>query len=178
MIITFLVYSYVIDINNQSMFIWYFIFFTIGSFYIQGIGQTIGIIFSNNQRMSVFVSISILILSVVFSNCLVKMKELQYTIQLMSMLNPIKLVFECLMILMYGFDRCTDREFSFPLYLFDIEDNDYVINLRILIVLFVISRLLPLIALDVKVNSFNNSNKYNSERSEKLNNFIKQKFLF
>ena len=160
MLFILLVYSYIIDINDTSMFIWYFTLFCIGSFILQAIGQTIAIIFHSNKRIVVFFSICIILLSVFLGNFIVKTKELHYTIQYLCSYNPIKLIFECLLLLIYGFDRCNDREFSFPLSLFNIDSNDYYLNFRILILLLIICRSIPILAIYFRVNSNKKINKF------------------
>ena len=178
MIIILLIYSYILDIYTPSMFVSYLIFLTIGSFNVQAMGQTIGIINSNSQRMAVFVSIGFFLTLFVFSNYVIKAKELHYILQTICKINPVKLVMECIMIAMYGFDRCADREFSLPLYIFDIDDNDYYENFRILIVQFVIFRFVPMLALLLKVNSVNSSKELEQKRSQAIEKFLKQKSTF
>ncbi|CAG2179252.1 unnamed protein product [Oppiella nova] len=154
-------FSYIGDIydSKHSMFTTYFIFLTIGALEIQSLGHFIGILFDGQQRLAVFTSIGVFIVTFLFSNFLIPINELHYSLQMLSMLSPLKLVLECIMLAFYGFDRCSDREFSFVLHLFDVTDNDFYINTQLLVIQFVVVRSASLIALLLKVSPFVNSKK-------------------
>ena len=110
--------------------------------------------------MAVLVSISVFIVVLFTNNLIVKTKELHYSLQTLCMVNPMKLVLDSLLLVMYGFGRCAERDISIPLYLFDINDQDFYTNIHILIIQFVILRLVPMLTLLLKVNhSVINTNK-------------------
>ena len=129
-----------------------YLFIILGSVMTQSIGHFIGIVLSSNIRLAVFTSIGFSIFAVLFSNFMIPTKDLHYSLQMVSLLSPVKLVMECLFILYYGFDKCSDREFSFVLFLFDVKDEDFYINTYIIVVELVITRAASMIALLYKVN--------------------------
>lgn len=154
MVITLMIYCYAVDKYEPSMYIWYFLFLTTGCFNAQTVGQMMAIMFADSQRMGVFSSVALFLFSMMFSNFAVKTKELHYALQIVCQSNPLKLVLECILIAMYGFERCTDRQFSLPLYMFDIDDNDFYSNARILFLQFFVLRAISLTALLFKVNHY------------------------
>ena len=175
MVITLLIYCYVVDIYEPSLYIWYFIFLTIGCFNVQTVGQTLAIIYSDSQRTAVFGSVAIFLFSMMFSNFIIKTKELHYFLQIICKFTPIKLVLECILVAMYGFDRCTKREFSYPLWLFDIEDSDFYTNGRILIAQFFVLRAISLLVLLLKVNPMFDSKKKQQKRVEVVKKLLAKK---
>lgn len=136
-------------------------------------GETIGIVFAGNQRTAVCVAIVCVVLMTVFNNLIVKQKHIHYTIRQLVALNPLKAVLESILITIYGFGRCSDREISLPLLMLDIDDSDYYYNLRLLVVQIVLSRAVTVFALLVKVHPFVNKNQ---KTSQFLKEYFKQKF--
>jgi hypothetical protein len=132
----------------------YLYFLTIGVLCVQSLGHLIGIILCDNAKIAAFVSVNVFVLLLLFANFMIPIKELHYTLQWLSNLSTHKLIFESMIILLYGFDRCADRQFSGILYVFGVDDNDFFINAWILIFQFIFLRSLALIALIVKTNSF------------------------
>jgi hypothetical protein len=127
---------------------------TIGILCVQSLGHLIGIILCDNAKIAVFVSVNVFVFLLQFANFIIPIKKLHYTLQWLSSLSTHKLIFESMIILLYGFDRCADRQFSGILYVFGVDDNDFFINAWILIFQFIFLRSLALIALIVKTNSF------------------------
>ncbi len=154
-LITIWCYIYICDIyNGNTIFLGYLYFLTIGVLCVQSLGHLIGIILCDNAKIAAFVSVNVFVLLLLFANFMIPIKELHYTLQWLSNLSTHKLIFESMIILLYGFDRCADRQFSGILYVFDVDDNDFFINAWILIFQFIFLRSLALIALIVKTNSF------------------------
>jgi hypothetical protein len=138
---------------------------------IQSLGHLIGIIFCNNGKIAAFVSVDLFVLFLLFANYMIPLKELHYALQWLSNISAHKLIFESIIILFYGFDRCANREFSGVLYVLDIDDNTFYSNARILIIQFILIRSLALIALIIKTNSFSNRKRVKNVHkfAEKLN---------
>ena len=134
-----------------------YLLLTIGTLETQSIGHFIGIVFSSNQRLAIFTSVGCFIFCFLLSNFMIPTKDLHYSLQIISLLSPIKLVLEGILILYYGFDKCSDREFSFVLYFFDIDDHDFYMNANLLVIQFVLFRVATMIALLYKVNPLVNS---------------------
>ena len=139
------------------MYVSYVLFLTIGALECQSIGHLIGIVFSSNQRMAIFTSVAFTIFAFLFSNFLIPVQDMHYSLQILSNLSPNKLVMENIFILYYGFDLCSDREFSYVLYFFAIDDNDFYKNTYLLVIQFFMFRILTLVALLCKVDLLTNS---------------------
>ncbi len=109
--------------------------------------------------MSVLFSVGIYVLFLIFCNFLIPVKEFHYSLQWFSNLSTAKLSFTGLIILFYGFDRCSGNEFSSIMYLFDLEDNHFYNNVRLLIIQFILLRSFALIILLIKSNPFSGRKK-------------------
>ena len=169
LLLNLVAFSYIVDMYDRSMFVSYCIYLSMGVLEMQSMGHFIGIVFSSNQRLAVFISIGVLLFCILFGNFMIQTQTLHYSLQMVSYLSTFKLVLESILILYYGFDRCSDREFSFVLYFFNINDNDLYINTYLLVLQFIILRGLSLAALLYKVNPLSNS-KDRQKRLEELTN--------
>ena len=154
-------FSYIVDIyeSEKSMFYQYLVLFTMGALEVQSISHVFGILTYESIRVGVFTIIGFGIFLTMFSNVLIPIKELHYSLQLFSNLASIKLLIESLMVLFYGLDRCSDREFSYILSILDIEDMDLYINVSLLIAQFFIFRAIALLILIMKLNPMVNNKK-------------------
>ena len=141
------------------MFFSYFFFLTIGALECQSIGHFIGIVFSSNQRVAIFTSVTFVIFAFLFCNILIPVEDMHYSLQILSNLSPDKLVMENIFILYYGFDLCSDREFSYVLYFLAIDEKDFYKNTYLLVIQFFLFRTLTLLALLCKVNPLTTSKK-------------------
>jgi hypothetical protein len=153
-------FIYVVDIyEGNTIFFGYLFFITAGILCVQSLGHVIGIIFSQSTKMSVLFSVGIYVLFLIFCNFLIPVKEFHYSLQWFSNLSTAKLSFTGLIILFYGFDRCSGNEFSSIMYLFDLEDNHFYNNVRLLIIQFILLRSFALIILLIKSNPFSGRKK-------------------
>jgi ABC-type multidrug transport system permease subunit len=163
--ITIFCYVYIIDIyEGNQIFLSYLFFLSLGILSIQSVGHIIGILFSESENIALLFSAIYGVFIYFLSNFLIPIKELHYTIQWLSNISTIKLIFESTIILFYGFDRCSDREFSSVMYLLDLNDGIFYLNIRILIYQFLIFRSLAIIVLLIKANPMKNK-----KRARKLN---------
>jgi K+-transporting ATPase A subunit len=78
------------------------------------------------------------------------------------------MTFESIIILFYGFDRCTENNISSIMYFFGFENNSYYRNMIILLIQLLFLRFLALIVLIIKANPFRNLNCKKSEKSHEL----------
>lgn len=174
---TLICFAYVVDIysEEQSMFYIYAIYMTVGALIAQGMGHLIGIIFTSNQRLAVFTSIGVQNVALFFSGFIIPIKEMHYSIQMLSNLSPFRLIIEIIVVTQYGFERCQKREFSLLLYMFEIENEDFYRNTQLLVFLFFLFRGLTLITLLIKVNSFIKSGKSRVSSPSGLKMTVEQK---
>ncbi|XP_054156524.1 uncharacterized protein LOC128954929 [Oppia nitens] len=121
-IIIIIVFSMAVNIYssvNNNMVVALVIYLLLGGLTIQSVGHIVGLTFMGHQRVAVFTSV----------------------VRTLSNLNPLKLTFESLIIHFYGFDRClTGQQFSYIMYMFDLDDPDYYFNTNMLVVLFLLLR--------------------------------------
>ena len=148
------------------MFYSYATFLTIGALEVQSLSHVLGILTVGNIRLAVFTVLGLMVFTLLFGNVLIPIKELHYSLQVLNNFASIKLLFESLMILFYGLDRCSDREFSYTLAILDIEDLDLYKNLYLLIAQFFIFRAIALFVLIRKLNPIMNTKKDHDKRSK------------
>ena len=70
---------------------------------------------------------------------MIPIKELHYSLQMLSQLSYFKSGYECILIIIYGFDRCSEDQFSSVLHNFGIESSDFwpnIINLILISIFF------------------------------------------
>ena len=153
-VITTFLYVYIIDIyEEKSIFMFYLLFLTIGILCLQSVGHIIGIIFNENQKIAVLSSVALYLMFFLLTNYFVPIKELHYSLQWLSNLSTFKSLFECILILFYGFSRCSGNEFSTVMFVFGFNDNQFYVNLRILLIKLIVFRVLALLVLLIKVHS-------------------------
>jgi hypothetical protein len=126
---------------------------------VQSLGHIFGIIFSQSTKLSVLFAVGVYVLFLLFGNFLIPIEELHYSLQWLSNLSTVKLSFTGLIVLFYGFDRCSKNEFSSVMYLTKLEDNHFYLNIRLLIIQFLILRSFALIILLIKSNPFSSRKK-------------------
>ncbi len=159
-LVSIVCYIYIVDIyEGNTIFFGYLFFIALGNLCIQSLGHIIGIVFSQSTKISVLFSVGLFVLFALFCNFFIPLKELHYSLQYLSNLSTLKLSFTGLIVLFYGFDRCSDREFSSIMYLFELEDNDFYIYVRLLIIQFILLRSFALIILLIKSNPFSGHKK-------------------
>ena len=175
--IIIVIFSFVVDLYDakNSMFYNYAIYLTIGALEVQSLGQVMGILTADDPQLGVFALVGCFVFSFLFCNVLIPVKELHYSLQVLSNFASLKLLFESVMILFYGLGRCSDREFSLILFLLDVEDKDLYINLQLLVVQFFIFRAIALTILLLKVSPFVNNKEERIER-ELIVEQLKQQF--
>jgi len=178
-LVTIFSYIYITDIYDGNTILFGYLFFiTFGILGIQSLGHLLGIVLNEIPKIAAFVAVNVFVLLLFFGNFMIPIKELHYALQWFSNISTHKLIFESMIILLYGFDRCSDTEFSGILYILDIDDNTFYKNARYLIFQFIFLRSLALIALIIKANSFSNREKCDEEVNnavklyEKLNNYL------
>ena len=174
LIITIVCYSYVVDIYEwkNSMFLKYAVFLTIGLLELQSVSHIFGILTADNTRIAVFTIIGVFLFQIIFSNFFIPIRELHYSLQVLSNLSTLKLLMESVMIMFYGLGRCFDREYSYILLILDIKDKDFYMNLELLVIQFFTFRAIALIVLLLRVNPIVNSRKDQERRKNITENVI------
>ncbi|XP_054159025.1 ABC transporter G family member 6-like [Oppia nitens] len=162
-IIIIIVFSMAVNIYssvNSNMVVALVVYLLLGGLTIQSVGHIVGLTFMGHHRVAVFTSVAVFILYILFCNFFIPLTELHYSIRTISNLNPLKLTFESLIIHFYGFDRClTGQQFSYILYMFDLDDPDYYFNTNMLVVLFLVLRSATMVILLLTVHPMLNTRR-------------------
>ncbi|CAG2112774.1 unnamed protein product [Medioppia subpectinata] len=95
----------------------------------QSVSQLSAILFANEPKMALMFAIMSQTIMLILGNSLIPVKELHYTMQVFSQFSYIRLSFECMVIMIYGFDRCQGNQVSTVLYGLEIDDDQFWTNI-------------------------------------------------
>ena len=105
--------------------------------FTQSIAQIGAIIYHDDTKLAVLSAFCVNTLFFVFGNNLFPLKELHYSLQILSSLSFIRLSFESVLLIIYGFDRCSEDQLSTVLYGFQIQTQDFYPNfIKLMIICF------------------------------------------
>jgi len=93
------------------------------------LGYLIGIIFARNIQVATTSGVAIFLVLVLFSGFFVPLSTLNVVLRGASYLSFIKLTFESILIIIYGFERCTDSQIPLLLHQLDLNDDQLSSNL-------------------------------------------------
>ena len=138
--------------NTIEMYLVYYFLITSVVFCCQCVAQISATLFPEDTKLSLFTAIMINLSTLITSNSLFYLKELHYSVQTLSCLSYSKAAFECLLIIIYGFDRCSEDQISTVLYSYEIETQDFWPNVINLIIICCSLKLMSFVVLIMKVN--------------------------
>jgi ABC-type multidrug transport system permease subunit len=143
------------QIDEEKRFLSFMLIVVMGMVCAQGIGFIIGIIVSNSEKLAIVLTTLITLMGMLFSNFYIPVNELPKSFRWITYTSIFKLVFEGILILIYGFDRCPEGQISVTLYQLDLnDDNIFWQNLFILITYVIFFRCFALLILIIKANSY------------------------
>ena len=152
-----------------------FVFSSLSLFCMESLAQLSAVISSGEAKLSLLNSIFFFILMLFLGNCFVPLKELHYSLQILSSLSFLKYGFESIILIIYGFDRCSEDQISTVLYSLGIKTQDFWPNIIILIILCFFYKFITLFALITR-NRMSHAKKYgNFQANIVFNNKIIQK---
>ncbi|CAG2167827.1 unnamed protein product, partial [Oppiella nova] len=93
------------------------------------VSQISALLFMKEPKVAMMFAILVQAVLVLLGNSLFPVKELHYVLQVLSSLSYIRYAFECIVLLIYGFGRCSHNQMSTVLYSLDIEENVFWHNL-------------------------------------------------
>lgn len=111
-------------IDQSIRFFYYFVVFSVSMLSSYSFGTIIGLIFSGNQQLAVMTSMAAYIVLTFFNNFIIPTKELVWVFQLFSDFTYPKHVFNSLLIVFYGLERCPPEIGSRVLHQYGIDDNE------------------------------------------------------
>ncbi|CAG2107739.1 unnamed protein product [Medioppia subpectinata] len=85
---------------------------------MQSVAQISALAFINEPKLALILALTVFVVTLTLGNNLIPVKELHYTLQAVSQVSYIRLAYECLMITIYGFDRCQGDQMSTVLFAF------------------------------------------------------------
>ena len=132
-----------------------------------------GILFKNDTKTAIIVSLGIIFCNAFYT--FIPYNDMHYSLQFLSNFSFIRYSLECLLIMIYGFNRCSDNEFSSVLYFIDKNDSDFWTNIFHLILLTIFYTITAIILFIYK---FNSNNVYKYKTNNMSNNMIEQKNQF
>lgn len=140
--------------HSAVKYLTYLYLISVSTLCSQSIGHISGIVFSGDTKVALIGSFTLHWVSTILGNVIVPIAELPLTAQYLSYASHIKHTFECIMIMIYGWDRCTTSgQHSSVLRRFSIDDHSYWPNVTYLLIVFLGLRLTALLALILKSNT-------------------------
>ena len=125
----------------------------------QSFGHLSGIIFSDNTTVAVFVSVAFYLVSSNLSNIFIPLNDFHYVFKAISNLSFLKHSINCILLKIYGFGRCSDKQFSLILYKYDISEDIFTESLLNLIFILILLKFLTLYILILKTNAFSSKER-------------------
>ncbi len=117
-------------------------------------GHLIGIIFNKNNVIAVEIVIGITLFLIMFCNLFLPIKEMTKFFQILSNISYLKFSFNSLLIIFYGFSRCSTDKSSLVLDKFDLKDELIFTYAENLLIYCISLRILAFIILYIKTNTF------------------------
>ncbi|CAG2114195.1 unnamed protein product, partial [Medioppia subpectinata] len=121
---------------------------------MQSVAQLSALAFVNEPKLGLTLAIIVFVVTATLGNNLISVKQLHYTLQAVSQLSCIRLAYECLMMTIYGFDRCQGNQMSTVLYAMSIDDDEFWPNIINLVLVTVTLKALTFVCTFLKTYKF------------------------
>lgn len=136
---------------------WNFVYiFLLGAIAFQGMGHVFAIFSNGNITVLIVLSTTVFFFFTLLSNFLLTYSRLHYIYQFISNFAISRFIFEAVMLLIYGFGRCSKNEIQQLLYTMTINDYDYYHCIVMLIFNIFFYRILAIYLLIWKANPVEN----------------------
>ncbi|XP_054152609.1 uncharacterized protein LOC128951385 [Oppia nitens] len=133
----------------------YLAFVSVSTLCSQSVGHIAGIIFNQDSKMALVASFGIHYSMMILANIIIPIHEFPVPVQSLADVSYLRHTFECVMIVIYGFDRCPPGWQSSVLQRLSIAGNGdqvFWINVRNLLLVFVGLRIIAVLLLIMKSN--------------------------
>lgn len=145
MIPVVLLYVAIIDHSTPPDLYWHLVLlFALSTIGFQGLAHCFGIIFHGQTLLLMICSSGAFFFLVMLGNFFIVIERLHYVYRFLSNVSLARFSFEALILLQYGFGRCTEKEIQPFLYLMQIDDEHYQTCLLMMIANIVITRFIAL----------------------------------
>lgn len=121
----------------------------------QALGTSVGIIFANNRKLALVIAIATFCSLIFFNNFVIPTKKLIEMAKKISDFAYTKYQFNSIIIIIYGFNRCSTGQMSKVLYQYGINDDQiFWTSAQYLILIYLFFKSLEFIALMTRANKF------------------------
>lgn len=166
MIPVILLYVAIIGHSSPPNLYWHLVLlFTLSTIGFQGLAHCFGILFQGQTLLLMICSSGAFVFLVMLGNFFISLQRLHYIYRFLANGSLARFSFEALILLQYGFGRCSEKEIQPFLYLMQIDDNHYRTCLLMMIANIIITRI---VALCLLINISKSSDE-DSQRKRKIN---------
>ena len=163
----FLTYYLSGQLWESQRILYYMLIVSIGMVCIQGFAFLFGIIFIKSDVLAIIATMLGYSCLQMFGNFYILIKDMPPILQIISHFSVPKLAFNSGLIIVYGFNRCSEEQTSIVLYKFGLIDEHFMNNIKTFILYSISLRFIAFILLYIKMNTFFKQNKSkNFEYSE------------
>ena len=136
---------------------WNFVqLFILGALAFQGMAHICALLSKGNITNLIVLSVTMFLFFTLLSNFLLTYSRLHYIYQFISNFAVSRFIFEAVMLLIYGFNRCAPHEVQQLLYAMKIGDDDYYHCVTMLLVNIILYRVIAIYLLICKANPVEN----------------------
>ena len=141
---------------EQNRLFWYTFTIVFGMLCSQGFGYLIGIICLKCEQIAIGVSIGLYLMLCMFCNIFTPLNEMPQIFQIISDISFNKFVYYCVLVIIYGFDRCPKGQVSIIMHKYHMFDDLFFTYAKYLVIYAISLRILAFFVLYFKANSFSN----------------------
>ena len=149
MIPVIFLYVAIIDIYSNSShhnsIYWHLVLlFTLSTLGFQGLAHIFGILLNDQTLLLMISSSGVFVFQIMLGNFFISLQRLHYVYRFLANGSMARFSFESLILLQYGFGRCTEREIQPFLYLMQINDDHYQRCLLMMVINIVVTRVVAI----------------------------------
>lgn len=145
MIPVILLYVAIIDHSSPpGLYCHLVLLFTLSTIGFQGLAHCFGILFHGQTLLLMIFSSGAFVFLIMLGNFFISLHRLHYIYIFLANGSLARFSFEALILLQYGFGRCSEKEIQPFLYLMQIDDEHYKTCLLMMIANIVITRIVAL----------------------------------
>ena len=136
---------------------------------VQSVAQIAAVLSPENLKLAWLYGFLFHWIMVLLGNSIIRLKDLHYSLQMVSAISYMKYSYTSILLIIYGFNRCSDDQFSAILYDNEINDRQFWPNIIFFLILIFIYKLFAITILMFKTHD--SFNRKSNSISQKSNNF-------
>ena len=145
--------------SSSQIYLVYYVTTILSNQCTQCLARIGAIIFHRDPKLALLFAFTLFTIFTILGNSLFLIKELHYSLQILSSISFIRWSFESLLLIIYGFDRCSEEQFSSVLHVFQIDSSDFWPDIINLIIVTVFLNIITFILLIIKTKSSFDGNR-------------------